>query len=407
MTWLWFSLKNVRRNGRRALVTLLIAAVGTAALLVFGGYGHYTYAALEEASARDTGHLVLAHHDFFSGEEDVPMQYGLPDPAGLQADLLEDPRIKAALPRLQLTGLVSNGEKSAVFVGSGVDAAGEFKVRGPFLTITDGGALSGAPAPAGDLPEVLIGTELARSLRAKAGSVLTLMATTVDGALNAQDVRVKGVYTVGVAEMDRRAVMVHLSTAQKLLLTDKASTLSVYLRTMADVAPVRAALAARHPELALRTWLDQAVYYQAVRALYDRIFGLLGIVIVVLVLFAITNTIGMAVVERTREIGTFRALGSTPALITRNFVLEGVLVGLGGALLGAALAAAVAFGIDAFHVQMPPPPGRSVGYPLHLDLTAALFLRSGLEVALAAALAAWAASRKAAARPITEALAHV
>jgi putative ABC transport system permease protein len=406
MTWIWFALQNVRRNGRRALLTLLIAAVGTTALLVFGGYGQYTYAALEESSARDTGHLVLAHRDFFDGDEDVPMQNGLSDPAGLATELLRDPRVRAALPRLQLTGLLSNGEKSAVFVGTGVDASGEFKVRGPFLTITQGEELSPAPA-VGDLPEILVGKELAHTLRASPGSVLTLLSTTTEGSLNAQDVRVRGVYTVGVADLDRRAVMVHLSTAQKLLLTDRASTLSVYLRSMADVAPVQAALAARHPELALRTWLDQAVYYRAVRALYDRIFGLLGIVIVVLVLFAISNTIGMAVVERTREIGTLRAQGAPPWLVTRNFVLEGLVVGTGGVVLGVLAACLVSFLIDAFHVQMPPPPGRSVGYPLHLDLGAGLFLRAGLSVALAAALAAWSTSRKAAARPIVEALTHV
>jgi putative ABC transport system permease protein len=406
MTWLWFALKNVRRNGRRALLTFLIAGVGAAALLVFGGYGQYTYAALQEASARDTGHLVLAHRDFFDGDEDLPMQHGLADPAGLEGGLREDPRVRAALPRLQLSGLLSNGDKSAVFVGTGVDAGGEFKVRGPFLTLTEGTALSPTPAP-GELPEILVGKELARTLRAHPGSVLTLLATTVEGSLNAQDVRVRGVYTVGVDDLDRRAVMVHLATAQKLLLTDKASTLSVYLRSAVELPAVRADLAARHPELAIRTWLDQAVYYRAVRALYDRIFGLLGLVIVVLVLFAVSNTIGMAVVERTREIGTFRALGATPGLVTRNFVLEGLAVGAGGALLGSLLATAAALAIDAFHVQMPPPPGRSVGYPLHLDLTPDLFLWAGLAVTFAAALAAWAASRKAAARHIVEALTHV
>ena len=93
--------------------------------------------------------------------------------------------------------------------------------------------------------------------------------------------------------------------------------------------------------------------------------------------------------------------------MTRNFVLEGLVVGVGGALVGALAACLVSFLIDAFHVQMPPPPGRSVGYPLHLDLGPALFLRAGLSVALAAALAAWTTSRKAAARPIVEALTHV
>ena len=123
ITWLWFSLKNVRRNGRRALITLLIAAVGMTGLLAAGGFSEYTYAALKEAPARDTGHLVLAHHDFFDGEEDAPMQHGLADPVGLQRELLRDPRVKAALPRLQLSGILTNGETSAVFVGTGVDDA--------------------------------------------------------------------------------------------------------------------------------------------------------------------------------------------------------------------------------------------------------------------------------------------
>ncbi|HET6437180.1 MAG TPA: FtsX-like permease family protein [Anaeromyxobacter sp.] len=406
MTWLWFALKNVRRNGRRALLTFLIAAVGTIALLVFGGYGQATYAALAAASARDTGHLVLAHPGFFEGDEDTPMQNGLRDPTALEASLQEDPRVVAALPRLQLTGLLSNGEKSAVFVGTGLDAAGERRVRGDYLALTEGEELSPSPPPA-DLPEILVGKELARTLHAHPGSVLTLLSTTTEGSLNAQDVKVRGLYTVGVDDLDRRSVLVHLSTAQRLLLTDRVSTLAVYLRSLDEVAPARADLIARHGDLVVRTWLDQAAYYVAVRALYDRIFGLLGIIIVVLVLFAISNTTGMAVVERTREIGTLRSLGAGPGLITRNFVVEGLLVGLGGALLGAAVATAITLLVHALHVQMPPPPGRSTGYPLRFDLTAGLFLRAGTSVALAAATAAWTASRKAAARPIVEALTHV
>lgn len=406
MSWLWFAVKNVGRYRRRAAVTALIAAVGTAALLAFGGYGQYTYAALAEASARDSGHLVLAQRAFFDGEEDVPMQHGLPAPEAVRAALEADPRVRAALPRLPFSGLLSNGDKSAVFVGTGVDPGGEMRERGPFLSVTAGGTLSPAPA-AGDLPEIMVGAALARSLRAGPGSSLTLLATTTEGSLNAQDVRVKGVYTTGVAEMDRRAVMVHLATAQRLLLTDRVGSFSVYLQRLADVEPARAALSARFPDLALHTWLDEAVYYRSVRALYDRLFGVLGIIIVTLVLFAVANTLGMTVVERTREIGTLRALGAVPGLLTRGFVVEGVVVALCGAALGSALAGLLALAIDAAGVQMPPPPGRSVGYPLHLQLTPGLFATAALAVLGASALAAWSASRKAAARDIVEALGHV
>jgi len=404
--WLWYAVKNVLRNRRRSAVTVLIAAVGTAAILVGGGFAQYTYESLKEMAARESGHLVVAHRDHFDKDEDAPLELGLEDHAALRTRLLALPEVRAVLPRLQLTGLVSNGDKSAVFVGSGVDAGGEFAVRGPFLTVTAGSILAPRPA-AGDVPEVLVGKELARSLHAVPGSSLTLLTTTTQGSLNAQDVVVKGVVSVGVPEVDRRLVLVHLGTAQKLLLTGRVSTLSVYLHETAATGRMQAALRAALPENAIRTWLDQATFYVAVRQLYDRIFGLLGVVLVAMVLFSVSNTLGMAVLERTREIGTLRAMGTLPGQVVRNFALEGLVIGAAGVVLGMAVAVAASVSFDLLGVEMPPPPGRSVGYPLHIDLPPALFLATAAVIVLSAVVAAWFVSRKAARKSIVEALAHV
>ena len=407
MKWLWFAVKNVRRNRRRSAITVLIAAVGTAALLVSGGFAQYTYALLRQVAALDSGHVVLAHPAYFEDDEDLPMQHGLDGASQTRARLQADPRVLAALPRLQFSGLLSNGDKSAVFIGTGVDAAGEFRVRGSFLWVVTAGSTLAARPPEGEAPEIMLGKDLARQLRAAPGSALTLLATTNEGTLNAQDVRVKGIFTVGVPELDKRAVLVHLATAQRLLLTDRVSTVSVYLRDIAETDEVRGAVAGLYPGLALQTWRDQAFYYRAVRALYNRIFGLLGVIILVIVLFAVSNTLGMAVVERTREIGTFRALGAVPAQIMRNFVLEGLVVGAAGAAIGMALAALTSSAFDLLGVKMPPPPGYSVGYPLRIDLSLALYAAAALAITAASAVAAWSVSRKAAARPIVEALTHV
>ena len=408
MKWLLFAVKNVLRNRRRSLVTILIAGIGTAAMLVGGGFSRYTFTALRESAARETGHVIVAHERFFEGDEDTPMQNGLEDGSAIQAALATDPAVRAVIPRLQFTGLVSNGEKSAIFVGTGVDAAGEFKVRGPFLSVNAGSTLASHPTPEG-LPEVMLGQDLARVLRAAPGTSLTLLATTTEGTLNAQDVVVKGVYSTGVPELDKRAVMVHLATAQKLLLTRKVSTVSVYLRDTSGTEAMRAQIAQLHPNAhwALQTWRDQAFYYQSVSALYDRIFGLLGAIIVVIVLFAVSNTLGMAVVERTREIGTLRALGAFPGQVTRNFVLEGLVLGIAGAALGILLTLGFRLGLDVLRLQMPPPPGRSTGYPLHVDFALSLTCVVTGAVVLSAVLAAWLVSRKAAHRPVVEALGHV
>jgi putative ABC transport system permease protein len=407
MKWLWFAVKNVLRDRRRSAVTVAIAAVGTASLLVCGGFVEYIYALLRRVAASDSGHLVLAQRDYFEEDEEVPMQHGLEDAPAAKARLRADPRVRAALSRIHFSGLLSNGDNSAIFIGTGIEAASEFGVRGSFLwEVTAGTTLDERP-PEDELPEIMVGKDLARQLRASPGSVLTLLATTTEGSLNAQDVRVQGIYTVGVPDLDRRAILVHLATAQRLLLTDRVSTVSIYLRRPEDTDAMYVALSGLFPGRAIRTWREQAFYYQAVRALYDRIFGVLCAIIVVLVLFAVSNTLGMAVVERTREIGTLLALGAFPGQITRNFVTEGLVVGAAGAAAGMVLAALVSLALDRCGVMMPPPPGYSVGYPLLVERSLGLYACGASIVVAVSGLAAWLVSRKAAARPIVEALAHV
>lgn len=406
MKWLLLAFKNVGRNRRRALITIVITAVGTAAILIGGGFALYTYQSLREAAARDTGHLVLAQRDYFDREEDTPMALGLPDYQSLKKELERDERVRVALPRLQFSGLISNGDKSSVFIGTGVDARGEFQVKGPFLKILDGQVLVPPEGPGAPL-EVMLGAQLAKQLNATPGTVLTLLSTTTQGSLNALDVTVRGIFSLGVPEIDKRAVYVTIETAQKLLLTDRASELAVYLDGTESTGPMRDQILAKHPDRAVRTWEDQAYYYVAVRALYNRIFGLLGAIMVVIVLFAVSNTMAMAVVERTREIGTLRALGTLPAQITRVFAMEGWVIGSAGASLGVLVAVGVAGLSLVAGFEMPPPPGRSVGYPLNINVDGSLYVTTIVTVVIASTIAAWLMSRQAVRKSIVEALTHV
>ena len=331
------------------------------------------------------------------------MQHGLAGAAQLAEQLRKLPGVRGVLPRAQLSGLISNGDKSSVFVGMGVVPDQEFRLRGWQIDLVAGEIFAAGAA----VPEIALGADLAKMMKAAPGTSLTLLATTTEGNLNAVDVIVRGIVSVGVPEVDKRLVLADLGAVQKLLLTDKVSTLSVYLSRTGDTDAFAARVRAEHPELAVRTWLDMAFFYKAARALYNRIFGMLGIIMLVIVLFALSNTLGMAVVERTREIGTLRAIGTLPGEIVRNFVLEGIAIAGVGALLGMLLAGAVTLTLSLAGLQMPPPPGRSSGYPLLVNFSAALYAATGLAVIVVSSAAAYVVSRKAARKPITEALAHV
>jgi putative ABC transport system permease protein len=399
--WLRFAAQNTLRNRRRSAVTLAIAALGTAAILLAGGFALFTYEALAQAAARGSGHLVVATAGQFAGDEDQPLQHGLDDSAGLQARLLADPAVRQVLPQVEFGGLVSNGDKSVIMVGVGIAPDAEFAIKGPFLTVKAGQVITDA-----DRGRVMLGEGLARHLKAAPGSMLTLLASTTTGALNAIDVTVQGIVATGIPEMDQRLVYTDVATAQSLLATTRISRLGVFLDRMESTEPARERLAPLLPGLRVRTWLDEATFYLSVRALYDRIFGALGLIIATIVVFVVANSMAMAVIERTREVGTLRALGTLPGQLTRSFALEGLVLGASGALLGAAFAGAVSLALLLFPVQMPPPPGRSTGYPLQITLDAGLMAIAVLAIVVLCTLAAAMVARRTVRMPIVEALAH-
>src|SRR5262249_54914891 len=93
------------------------------------------------------------------------------------------------------------------------------------------------------------------------------------------------------------------------------------------------------------------------RNLYVGIFTFLGAVIVVLVVLAASNTLLMAVLERTRELGTLRAIGTSRGQVAAIVVLEALWLGLLGSAAGALLGLLATLAINAAHLSMPPPPG--------------------------------------------------
>lgn len=396
---------NLIRNRRRSFYTLLITQVASLVLLAGGGFCLYMYQGLAEDSARETGHLVLSQPGFFAADEDYPLQYGMPGYQQLQQQYRRDAAVRAVLPQVEFQGLISNGEKTLIFTGKGVEYD-EFLVRGPFISFTDGRALSSKP-PADAVPEILLAAGLARNLKVKVGDVVTLLSTTTANVMNGMDFQVRGIFSAGVPELDKRQLYVALPAAQELLDSQLVSTLAVHLLEGSTTAGKLAQLQAEQPTLSITPWWERAFYYQDVKNLFDRIFGLLGVIVVLLVFLAISNTMSMTVMERTREIGTLAAMGAYPFEIMRGFLLEGLLIGVLGTLSGVLLNVLLFITLNLVQIEMPPPPGSTQGFPVAINLSWQLSLLVVAVLTLVCALAAWLAARNGCRKPVTEALAYV
>lgn len=401
MKWFLLAWSNLGRNRRRTLATLLLTAIGVTGIMATSGFALYTYDSLREFAMRDKGHVILTHPDFYQEQEDYPLQYGLDNADTLEQTLLQDHRVRDTLASVEFSGLITNGDKSTIFVGEGVEPE-LFQVRGPSMRL-DAGRLFGV-ADADASAQALVGTSLADNLKVGVGDGLTLMSTTVDGALNAVDVTVRGVVSTGVPELDSRLVMTRITDAQRLLNSERVTRIGVYLNESSYSDAFHQNLGEQYPELGVTAWHERAFFYTSVRDLYNRIFGVMGVVILAMVGFAIFNTASMSVIERTREIGALAAMGTRRGEVLRLFLMEAGLIGLLGSLVGLVLSGLLSVGLMVFEVQMPPPPGQTEGYPLQVYWSAEMAVVSSMIVVVLAVLASGIATLRGIRKPIVEAL---
>jgi putative ABC transport system permease protein len=408
MSLVHLALRNVARNRRRSFLTGGVVVFGFAAVALAGGFMSQSFQGLREGTIRNgTGHLQFADPAFFAGNEDAALEHGLSGSDRIAAILAKDPEVQDVLPRIDFVGLATNGSRSVPFLGTGLDPAPEARTMDTANLLIAGRWFEDATERG-----VVLGSGLARSLGVEAGDSMTLLATTPDGVLNAVDATVSGLADIPIKELDDRYLATTLGLASELLVASgRVSKLTVVLREGADANEARPRLLqSLHREgvdVAGKTWEELAVFYRQVRMLYIGIFGFMGLVLVVVVLLAAANTMMMAAAERTREIGTLRALGTRPSAITRMFVAEGLILAVAGCVGGALVALAIREVLNHAGLTLPPPPGVSHGVVLHVNLYVAAYAAGALGMSATLVAASWFPARRAARMSIIEALAHV
>ena len=192
----------------------------------------------------------------------------------------------------------------------------------------------------------------------------------------------------------------------------KATGIIVQLNRTDDMKSARARLLSLFKEhsldLELRDFTELNPQYNQIIALFGSIFSFISVIIGIVVLFTVTNAMGMSVIERTGEIGTTRAMGVRRQGIRWQFLVEGALLGVIGATVGVGLAYLAAYGINHSALTWTPP-GQAAPVPLRLYMAGAYSLIAVTWTGLLAvsALAGLIPANRAARMTVVDALRHV
>ncbi len=399
--------KNVFRNRRRTIITGLVLIFGVTALVLAGGFIAFTFRGLSESTIHgQLGHIQLFNREFLERQEDQPLELGLDSVDAMERRIQTLDHVRFSIARVEFVGLISNGDKSEAFLGRGVEPEKEIKLADFAMDIDSGKFLGENPANVKE-NEVVLASELAKNMKARIGDYLTLMTTTANGALNAMDAKVCGIYSTGIPEYDQRALMVDVHTAQQILRSQKATKIVVVLDETQETERVAAAAEKMFPGVKAKRWFDLATYYNAVVELYYAIFGFLGVIIFVIVVLSSSNTMMMSIFERTKEIGTQLAVGTSRPRLLLNFVYEGLIIGVLGAFVGLVVALGLALLINKAGIMMPAPPGRTSGYPLLVDLVPAVFVGVFILMSMTTVVSSLIPAFRASRMKIVDALGHI
>jgi putative ABC transport system permease protein len=457
MNMLTLALRNLLRNYRRSLATLLAMLVGVVSVLLFGGYSQNIHLGLQTGFVQSSGHLQIQHKDYFLYGNGNPAAYGIADYPALVLALKNDPVLAPMLtmvtPTLSLGGIAGNfsaGVSRTVFgrgvvvedqnvlrrwndyefpvkpkisslTGTSADSAvigtgvarvlalcGVLKVKNcPQATPVE--ALSGPDAPA----DVLA---LSSAASALATGRIEMLAANSHGAPNVAALNVVKAESTGVKELDDMFVALHLPQAQRLVYGAAAPQVTAIVLQLKHTSQMPAAKA-RLAELMAGSLKNQPLevhdfatlnpQYEQITGMFSVIFGFISLLISSIVLFTVGNTMSMAVVERTVEIGTLRAIGLRQSGIRRLFVCEGALLGAIGAVMGLISALSIAWVVNHSGLTWTPP-GNVDPIPLTVRVwgEGKMMLSTGLGLMGVALLSSWWPARRAAKLNIVEALRH-
>lgn len=466
------ALRNLQRNRRRSITTLLAMIVGVCAILLFGGFSKDITLGLQTDFVRRSGHLQIQRHGYFQYGSGNSVAYGIQDYARLIERLRNDrvlsPMIEVLTPTLQFGGIAGNfaagvsrtvlaqgavaadqsrmqtwneygfplAPKPYALAGTAPDAAvvGQGVARvlrmcGP-LHVPDCGdaaddagaqpAARAAIASAADTPaDVLaLATDEAATQPANAGAThLEVLAANAYGAPNVGGFTVVKAEQQGVKELDDVYLALHLDRAQRLVYggdTPRVTALELQLRHSAQLPAARERIEQilggrfEGQPLDLLDFAALNPFYGQTNRMFSMIFGFVFVLIGAIVLFVISNTMSTAILERTVEIGTLRAMGVRRGGIQALFVCEGALLGVVGASLGVLAALGLAFAINHSGLAWTPPARiDSVALTVRVWGEWRLIALTFVGLACVAGLSAWLPARHAARLSIVDALRYV
>jgi ABC-type lipoprotein release transport system permease subunit len=400
--------RNVWRQRRRTLIIALAMGVMMSMLVLYDGLIGGFEQAIYGNAIQLLGGNIQVHAPGYNEKVGRKPLLPLSDPAALIQTAESHPDVVSAASRISTGGVVTNREGAFSVSVIGVEPEKEMLVSPVAQNISAGRYLQ---AEDGDL--IVIGQGLATAMDITVGDRITMVARATHEQNRQRTMTVVGIYDVGVPSVEKGTIYLSLLEAQQLFgLEGQVTEVVISLKQIGQESGVVNYINGKLSGYEVDTWINSFPELKQTMDMKTGMMGVFGVIMLSVAAIGILNSQMMAVFERTREIGVLGALGVKPGQVMTLFLLEGTLIGVMGALIGAVLGTIVNgalayFGIDYGGFADLTEYTALISGRIYSQMVPLKVLQHGLTVLIIATLAAFLPARDASRREPAEALHHV
>ena len=348
------SYRNLLRNNRRTLLTASLITLGVVFVLVYtalaGSFKNYMIGSITDSAM---GHIQIHKKGFVASVENLPLDKNLNEKQleFLETFLNKSKYIQSYSYRIKFGGMFSNFVSSTNIRLNAINPNDEFKTLPmlknrlvDFESLEKGGII---------VPELV-----ASGMKVKKGDTVVLVANNKSGSVNGINLKVSGVVD-RISGPGGRDGYIHIDDAKKVLRINDVEVSEIVIRlkdnemlelALKELKPILEKLNVNEkPVFEIHSWKNLSPFYNIVKMLDIMNLGI-QIILISIVLISILNVMIMSVFERVKEIGTIAAMGTPPKTIVKLFLMEGLLLGILGAVLGSILSLLIVQGLDMMQI---------------------------------------------------------
>ena len=325
--------RNTLRQKRRTILTALTMVGGFVLAAISIGWSDGTYNSIINMFTRNQlGHIQIHQKGYL----DKPSLYKTIDDYKKIGEKISDIRgVESWTPRLFAAGLASVGDKSSAVQIRGIDPEKEQKATRFDQKIIQGRSLSREPSH-----EAVLGKGLAQVLEAGLSQEVVIVSQAADGSIANDIYTITGILSSGDDASDRMSLYLHLEEAQELfVLAGEVHEIALVVEKLGQVDRITIEIKKilDNPDLEVSPWQVFAKsFYRAMKVDKEGMWVMI-FVIILIVAVGVLNTVLMSVLERIREYGVQKAVGTRPKHIFWQVILEINFIAIGSILLGALL----------------------------------------------------------------------